>query len=161
MNEEKFWKLIDLLDWTDENSDDEIIKPAVLELSKHKIEDILIFQNILSKKLYALDQRIYAENIGKNSFSYNRYFSPDLFLYIRACVVANGQDTYNEVINDPTQMPKDFDFENILYLAPKAYSLKTGGATLNFIPELSYETFSNQKGWNMNKPNYITSLLSA
>jgi len=161
MNEEKFWKIIDLLDWSDHNSGNEVIMPAVIELSKYEISDILLFQNELSKKLYTLDQKIFAQNIGKNSFSNNRYFSADLFLYIRACVIANGKATYQEVLNNPTEMPKDADFEDLLYIASKAYSLKTGGETLNFMPEVSYETFSNQKGWDLAIPNYITSLLSA
>jgi hypothetical protein len=47
-------------------------------------------------------------------------------------------------------MPKDIEFESLLYIAPTAYERKTGGDG-NDIRELaaeSYETFSNKAGWD-------------
>ena len=51
----------------------------------------------------------------------NSYFSVDEFLYSRCVVVANGKDYYYEVLNNPTKMPKDLEFESLLYIACDAY----------------------------------------
>jgi hypothetical protein len=46
-------------------------------------------------------------------------------------------------------MPKNIDFEPLLYLAHDAYKLKTG-KEWEYVPErYIYETFFNKKGWNI------------
>ena len=47
-------------------------------------------------------------------------------------------------------MPKDIEFESLLYVAPTAYERKTGisGDAVRNQTELSYETFSNTEGWS-------------
>lgn len=160
MSEAFFWEIINLFNWTESDSD-LVMKNAVIELSKCSIEDIYKFQDILSEKLFHLDKKVYAQNIGEASFKENEYFSSDMFLYVRACVVANGKETYEFVLANPTEMPKDIDFEDILFLAEKAYNLKTGKNDFNYIPKKSFETFSNQQGWDLSSPNFITNLLSA
>ena len=42
-------------------------------------------------------------------------------------------------------MPEEFTFEALLYLAGEAYEQKTG-AQWDYLPQLSYETFTNQRG---------------
>lgn len=83
--------------------------------------------------------------MGKNSWGEDRPFSSDYFLYARACVVANGKDYFERVLADPTQMPKGFTFEALLYLAADAYKRKTG-QDFEYVPTVSYETYSNPPG---------------
>ncbi|MEN0004321.1 MAG: DUF4240 domain-containing protein [Bacteroidota bacterium] len=144
LEEETFWNIIDQLDW-EATTDDGILAPAIEHLSSLSIAHIYGFEEILSKKLYHLDQQKFAAQIGKRSFQADRYFSVDTFLYARACVVANGKAAYDEVVAIPEAMPKDLTFEPILYLAAKAYEKKTGKSFL-YIPTYSYETYSNEKG---------------
>lgn len=73
------------------------MKAAVQKLSSLPIAHIYSFEDVLSEKLYTLDQQKNAEQIGENAFLPNIYFSVDAFLYIRACVVANGREVYNKV----------------------------------------------------------------
>lgn len=54
----------------------------------------------------------------------NEQFSVDYFLYVRCCVVANGKEYFEMVVSNPEQMPKDIDFEPLLYLAMEAYNKK-------------------------------------
>lgn len=148
MDEEQFWAIIDLLDWKSRDSD-KILAPAVSALSQFSKADIADFHDILAQKLYALDGRRFAEQLGSNRYSASgdKHFSVDGFLYARCCVVANGRDFYEKVLQDPTKMPKEFTFESLLYLPHEAYKLKTGRADYDHIPEVWYETFSNPEGW--------------
>lgn len=149
MNEELFWNLIDSLDWSSNNQ--EIVAPLISKLSKMNEEDIFMFQEILSEKLFLLDTKIHAENIGEDSYKEGKYFSPNIFLYVRACVVANGKECYLEVLNHPENMPKDVDFEPLLYVASEAYYLKTNKNDFSPNTKYSPETFSNKEGWCISK----------
>ena len=156
MNEEKFWEIINLLNWNG-TTDEDIIEPAVVALSRLDEKDIFKFEDILSEKLFNLDAKKYAENIGDDSYSENNYFSVDGFLYVRACVVANGREFYKSVVEQPTLMPKEVDFEPLLTIAHEAYRTRTGKTDFNHTPKLSYETFSNQQGWGRTK-DFVSNL---
>lgn len=145
LKEEEFWVIIDSLDWAKEE-DAAIIAPAIEQLKSLPIAHIYTFEDILSEKLYQLDQRKYAKNIGESAYQKDKYFSVDVFLYARACVVANGKEAYEEVLENPQSMPKGITFEPLLSLAAKAYELKTG-KVFNYNPSHNYETYSNKKGW--------------
>lgn len=146
-SEEDFWKVIQLLDWSQNEEDEEaILAPAIEHLSQLPQSDIFRFQDILAEKLYQLDKQVFAENIGEDAYHPEKPFSADLFLYERACVVANGKAYYESVLGDPTQMPKDLTFEPLLGLAGKAYKKKTG-QDFDYFPTMVYETFSNPDGW--------------
>lgn len=148
MDEREFWQIIGLLNWKRTGDDDAVLRPAVKELAKHSLEDIGAFEEILSRKLYALDTMAHAKQIGTDAYTGGKqHFSVDLFLYARCCVVANGQEFYASVLSDPTQFPKDMDFEALLELASAAYELKSGEAPDVFDTSVSYETFSNRAGW--------------
>lgn len=43
-------------------------------------------------------------------------------------------------------MPKDVEFESLLYIAPKAWEAITG-EDANLVTDVSYETYSNIAGW--------------
>ncbi|MEZ5039052.1 MAG: DUF4240 domain-containing protein [Saprospiraceae bacterium] len=90
---------------------------------------------------------VFAEQIGDRKYGGEKHFSVDIFLYARACVVANGKEFFTSVLHDPTKMPKSYTFEALLYLAAKAYEDKTA-LPWTYLPKKSYETFSNRKGWN-------------
>jgi hypothetical protein len=145
MDEDVFWEIIHQLDWTKEE-DNEILAPAIEKLSNYSVSEIKKFQDILAEKLYQLDKQIFAEQIGEYAYGGNEHFSLDKFLYTRACVVANGKKFYSDVVKDPSKMPKSYTFEPLLTLAKSAFEIKTG-QHWDYIPEKSYETYSNREGW--------------
>ena len=126
MDEATFWSLIDRFDWS-KDEDDGIIEPAVVALALLPDSQIAGFQQMLARKLYALDGRAWARESGQLIwFGEPDRLSVDGFLYARALVVANGREFYEAVLADPSTMPKDSDFEAILMLAADAYDRKTG-----------------------------------
>lgn len=146
MTEVVFWTLIAMLNWEATGDDEAVIQPVVNELSQMSVEDIRRFDDILASKLFALDTRAHAAEIGEGSYVEGEHFSVDMFLYARCVVVANGQDVFKAVVADPSSFPKDLEFETLLYIAAAAYEKKTG-ENYTHSPEPSYETFSNEDGW--------------
>ena len=71
------------------------------------------------------------------------------------------KEYFYHVLTHPAEMPKDLEFEAILYLAKKAYTLKNENTDFNFAPSVSYETYSNVLAWNNNKQNYISGLITS
>lgn len=146
LEEANFWHIISLLDWEQEGDDEAVLEPAIIYLKGLSLASIYKFQDILASKLFALDKLVYAENLGEDSYKPGQPFSPDYFLYARACVVANGKAYYEEVLKDPAKMPKGYTFESLLSLAKRAFERKTN-SEFKYHPTISYETFSNPKGW--------------
>ncbi len=145
MDERKFWEVIATLDWGRKRSED-IIAPVVKALSLFSEADIFRFDQILAEKLNALDGEQYALPLGWGKES-GQIFSVDSFLYARCCAVANGKAFYEKVVKKPALMPQSYTFEPILYIAEKAWRMKTGSGDYDFLPSVSYETFSNPTGW--------------
>lgn len=145
LEEKDFWAIIDHLDWEQEE-DEAILESAINKLASLPIAQIYSFEEILSEKLYRLDQQRFAINIGDSSYDKDRYFSADVFLYARACVIANGEEAYELVLYDPTKMPKNITFEPLLHLAARAYEYKTK-KPFSYILTYNYETYSNSEGW--------------
>ncbi|HMV41652.1 MAG TPA: DUF4240 domain-containing protein, partial [Leptospiraceae bacterium] len=110
------------------------------------VENICQFKEILSEKLFLLDTKEHAKHIGDYAYKGDSSFSPDIFLFTRALVVAKGKDFYTRVLLNPKLMPKNSDFEAILYLPAEAYKFKTS-KEMNYVPKYIPETFSNNKGW--------------
>lgn len=146
LSEAYFWEIISLLDWSKAGEDEAVVEPAKARLVLSPVRHIFEFADLLSEKLYALDARKYALHIGEDSWSPDRYFSVDNFLYARCCVVANGKDRYEKVLHDPVQMPQDLTFEELLYIPSEAYERKTG-KQYDYTPSYPIETYSNQAGW--------------
>jgi len=142
MNEDHFWEVIALLDWTKEGNDDAVIEPAVRYLSGLTAPSILSFYDLLSEKLYLLDGRDYA----RHSTSDDEGISSDLFLYGRCCVVANGRAYFEEVLKNPAAFPKDLSFEALLDLPERAWFRKTG-KEFDYLPKHIFETGFNPHGW--------------
>lgn len=152
MDEEVFWEIIMSFNWDKTGDDDAVLRPAVKRLSSMTVEDIYKFADILSEKLYMLDGVNYATNIGEESYKgEGQHFSVDYFLYVRCCVVANGKKYFDIVLANPTQMPKEMDFEALLYLPMESYNKKTKTEDYDYTPKFNYETFSNVDGWNPNE----------
>ncbi|MFN0013394.1 MAG: DUF4240 domain-containing protein [Saprospiraceae bacterium] len=146
MSEDVFWQIIAMLDWEKEGDDEAVLRPAVDFLSAFSATEIARFQDILSEKLHRLDGERYAKHIGENAYGSSGYFSTDIFLYARCCVVANGRSFYEHVLKHPQDMPQDMDFEALLGLADDAYFAKTG-THMEYVPAYNYETGFNSHGW--------------
>jgi hypothetical protein len=150
LDETTFWDLIAKLDWDQEGDDEKVVEPVVTALAGLPDSAIAGFQNNLASKLYALDGRAWARESGSGIWwGEPDKLSVDGFLYARLAVVANGRAFYESVLGDPTSMPKDGEFESLLYVASKAYERKTGldddgGLDMT---DVSFETFSNEDGW--------------
>jgi hypothetical protein len=143
-----FWHAVDLLDWDKCGDDEQVIEPAVDWLSKKSEREIISFANVLSEKLHRLDGESFARNIGLDAYQGpNQRFSRNWFLRVRCCVVANGQEFFQEVLTNPSNMPKDLEFEAVLRIAPRAYERKTG-QRMAHKPKYNYETFANKEGWH-------------
>ena len=148
MNEEVFWEIIESFNWKKTGDDDAVLRPALKKLVSMTVEDIKLFAEILAEKLYELDGIVYASNIGQDSYkSDSHHFSTDYFLYVRCCVVANGKDFYYHVLKTPISMPKEMDFEPLIYLAGNAYNKKLKSEDEYIETKLSFETFSNIEKW--------------
>jgi Protein of unknown function (DUF4240) len=149
LSETDFWAIISLFDWSNIDDDKVIMSKAIAALAAKSTRHIYEFQDILSKKLFALDTIEHAKNVGENAWlGKDSDFSVDEFLYARCCVVANGQGFYNKVLKNPQLMPQDMAFESILTLAHKAYLAKTN-KIFRYLPTYNFETFSNKKGWKL------------
>lgn len=146
MSEDVFWRIIGLFNWKKTGDDEAVIEPAVKALARMSVDDIKRFEDLLTEKLYALDTEAHAREIGEEAFQPGKYFSPDWFLYVRCCVVANGRVFFETVLANPTEMPKDMEFESLLSVGPTAFARKTG-EEFDYVSALSYETFSNRNGW--------------
>lgn len=146
LSESGFWHIISLLDWTKAGDDEAVLRPALRFLTEGSVRHIFDFADILSEKLFALDGRIYAQHIGNAAWTRDKYFSVDNFLYVRACVVANGEQVFNQVLNNPSEMPKDITFEALIYLPSDAYELKMG-KPYHYSPAFPIETYSNKDHW--------------
>ena len=140
-SESLFWQVIDRLDW-EATEDSAILAPAIELLSQQAPDRIKAFADILSEKLYHLDQRRMAEQ----SIEEEEEFSTDLFLYARCAVVANGKVAYETVMADPAKFPKDTFFSALLNLPDLAWKRSTG-ETFDYLPQYIYETGFNPQGW--------------
>jgi hypothetical protein len=149
MDDATFWGLVERLDWTHEGDDDRVVAPLVKALSDMRDRDIAGFADQLARRLHALDGRAWARESGTTIWwGEPDKLSVDAFLYARLAVVANGRSFYETVLADPTQMPKDQEFESLLYVASSAYERKTGLDDDGSLDSpVSFETFANLEGW--------------
>lgn len=145
LSEEEFWRVIETIDGNKE--EEEAILPTIKYLADLPIAHIYQFEDLLAKKLFALDTQEHAEHCGENAYKGQKHFSADLFLYARCFVVAQGKVEYHKILTQPDHMPKDQTFEPLLNLASKAYKKKTG-KLFDYVPSTIYETFNNTEGWN-------------
>jgi len=141
MSEKEFWALIQLIDWKEKNRTDQL-KPLVTALSNEKTAAIFQFSERLAYFLHQLDGPDFTKVLERDKLG----FSADTFLYVRCLVVAKGKKFYNDVLKNPEKIPVQVDFEDLLYIAEKAYQQKTG-KPFQFVPTFNYESFFNQELW--------------
>jgi hypothetical protein len=149
VDEAGFWDVIGLLDWRHDGDDERVVKPAVDRLASLADAEIGSFHEILAQKLFDLDGRAWARESGGDIWWGDPdRLSVDGFLYARSAVVARGRALFDAVEADPASMPKNAEFEALLYVAANAYERKTGLEWDDLDDtEVSYETFSNEAGW--------------
>jgi hypothetical protein len=140
-----FWSIIEQLDWSKEGDNTAVVEPIVQILQNQTSAQLYRFADILSEKLWHLDTKNHAQVFLEDPEE-EGYLSVDDFLYARCAVIANGRDFYEEVLNNPKEMPKDLTFESLLYVAMTAYKRKTGKEFM-FASAFNYETYSNKGGW--------------
>lgn len=153
MTESEFWDLIESFDWDELGDDEAVVEPAVEKLAAGTVDNINAFTEHLHRFLYTLDTREHARYayLGEaDPDNGDDYISADDFLYTRCVVVANGREYYAEVLNDPSQMPREMEFEHLLYVAPDAYERKTGD-DYDYASGWDFESFSNKEGWAPNE----------
>lgn len=149
MSIDEFWDVISLLDWVGLGDDEAVLAPAVAALAEYPVEQINGFSELLAEYLFALDTREHARYgfLGEaDPDNGDDYISADDFLYLRCAVVANGQDFTEGVIEVPSRMPRELEFEALLYLAGEAFATKTGD-DYDYDTAVSRESFSNVEGW--------------
>jgi len=141
--EKTFWEIIDLFDWEDEES---TLEPAIEYLSKQDDESIFSFDEQLAQYLYDLDGIRLGELFMKAN---DNYLSPDMFLYCRCMMVAQGEKYYNAIKNgsSPTEDFWEMDFEDLLYLASEAWERKHPGLEYPYIGSGVGETGMNEDKW--------------
>ncbi len=147
MNENEFWSIIGMLNWDEAGDDEAVVEPVVDYLSRMSNEEIFQFEEFLAKKLYALDTKAHAKEIGEDAYlNDEKYFSVDSFLYSRCVVVANGRELFEAVLKSPSEFPKDMEFEAILSVSQEAYEQKND-KEWDHVCATDYETYKNTNGW--------------
>ena len=148
MKDRAFWDLIELLDLSQWGNDDAVIGPTVAALAELDESDITGFEDRLAEKLYALDTKAHARQIGAGAYTEPGYdFSADGFLYARCAVVAGGKSFYERVLRDPSKWPpEEHWFEALLTIPREAHKLTTD-VEYDHFPPTDYETMSNKDGW--------------
>jgi Protein of unknown function (DUF4240) len=140
LTEDRFWEMIEQLDWSKEGDDEAVVAPIISILISMPLLNTYRFQDILSEKLWLLDTQAHAAASLDNPDS---SISSDGFLYDRCCVVANGKAFYESVLANPLLWPKGLSFEALLYVASDAYKQKTR-REFTYLSTYNYETGSNE-----------------
>jgi len=89
-------------------------------------------------------------HLGEFSYSKDKPFSGDLFLYMRCFAIASGKEHFQKVLANPSLLGSQ-SFESLLYIGERAYRILTG-QELSYVSKFSYETYSNFSAWEMEKP---------
>jgi len=148
MTDHEFWQLVGLIDVgaLEGGDEDEAIEPLRAALTAKSDAELFAFEETLSRKLYAIDGKRYADQAGDSGDS------DDGFLYARCYVVARGQAFYDAVRSDPSRMPKSIEqwCEALLYPHRQAWAARTGGDPSDwpFEATVSYESASNRALWD-------------
>lgn len=141
-----FWTTMELCDWRDEWNDDKVLRPVIRYLSKQDDQIIFAFDDLMAELLYGLDTKKLAEQCEK----VDPLMCDDTFLYSRCVALINGPDFYEKVKRGRMEKVWSMDFEALLYVPGKAWALKHRRSADDYphISPLSYETGSNEEGWN-------------
>jgi hypothetical protein len=141
---ERFWADIAILDWT-EADPERVIEPLIANLARRDRIEIETFESALTWFLFQLDGERFAREIGPGAYG-TEDFSPDHFLDARCAAVARGREKYSEILATPSKMPKDAEFEALLWVAERAW-LRRFGSLEAFSTNQAMFTFSNRDAW--------------
>lgn len=128
MNENLFWKLIDDSNRNcsnDQSCQAKLLYSSLVDMSE---QDIYNFEEILRKKIIEADDY----KVMAASYIINGYVSDDLYIYFRCWLIGKGKQIFESTLRDPDSLTKYIkegticDFEELLYVATKAYSKKVG-----------------------------------
>jgi predicted nucleotidyltransferase component of viral defense system len=152
MDESRFWALIALGDWSQQD-DEQKVEPIIAALASQPKAEIVSFDEMLAEKLHALDTRAHCRAVYRGAVidetgaSEEVHVSADAFLYARAVAVAKGREDYEAALRDPKRMPDYLDWlEELLYVAQNAYEQQSGQA-YEHATKVSFESFTNDAGW--------------
>ena len=145
MNEKKFWDIMDNLDWSCEGDDYMVIKPVIGILSNMKDEQIHEFDEIMSRLLYDIDGKKWAEAV----YDSLEDFSDDDFLYTRCVALVNGEEYYYDIKNHVISLDSDLEFESVLYIPQLAWEEKHANddTEYSYVTKYSFESGSNVDNW--------------
>lgn len=151
MDDNMFWSLIDLINHK-KRIPSNAVEPLIAALSKLAATEIRAFDDLLSAKLFLLDTKKHAQNIGPRRYKlpHGDGFSADGFLYARLYAVAKGRKYYEAALADPKKMPKGRDFEALLSCGWRAFEA-SNDEQYDRDTQYNFETFSNQDGWPHSK----------
>lgn len=141
INENEFWHLISKVDWN-ESMNQKKIQPLIESLVTYPESSIVTFYDLLSEKLFLLDQEKFAKELEKK----NKHFSSDEFLYARCAVVAKGKNYFDQVVSNEVIFPANLYLEDLLEVPEQAFKMKTGN-DLDHLPIYIFETGFNPEGW--------------
>lgn len=140
-----FWNTMELCDWENEGNDDKVLEPVIQYLTKQDDSLIFKFDDLMTELLYQLDTKKLLEQCEK----IEPLTSDDSFLYSRCVALINGPAYYEKVLQGKEKSVWSMEFEALLYVPQKAWALKHKGSVDDYphTSALSYETGSNQAGW--------------
>ncbi len=128
MDKQEFWKIIDYSFIKSQQNTSLQEKLIIEKLATYSTDQIIDFEIILRQTInQANDFKIMAaEKIIEGSVS------DDPYLYFRCWLIGQGENTFNETIENPEFLADivgkqtETNFESLLYVATEAYKQKTG-----------------------------------
>ncbi|MBC8060088.1 MAG: DUF4240 domain-containing protein [Clostridiaceae bacterium] len=129
MDENIFWELIDQ---SLKESDGELsvqYEELLSVLSNVSVEEIIEFHKIFNKHYI----ESYTSDLWAAAYIINGGCSDDGFDYFRGWLISRGKDVFEKALKDPSSIAdiidieefEEAEFEEILYLADDAYTMKT------------------------------------
>lgn len=135
LSDELFWEIIDSFDWSKKNGR-AVLASGIEKLAKAETVFIYLFADALHEKLSQLNTKSHAAALVKKE----EEFSADDFLYARCAVIAEGKTYFEKVLNNPSEMPSEIVFEQLLNLPSLAYEKKRG-KPFHYFPSEKIETY--------------------
>lgn len=127
MNDELFWKLIKQSRRGTEDGEAQAEKLTSL-LAKLEPSEIVAFDELLAKRR----NEAYRWDLWAVAYIINGGCSDDGFEYFRCWLIAQGREFFEATLKNPEHAAKrievgdEAECEDLLYVAPKAYEIKTG-----------------------------------
>jgi len=128
MKVEDFWKLLNAA--VKESNGNMDIQANLLEASLSQMDTthIVNFEEILREKIIECDEY----KVMAAAKIINDFVSDDSYLYFRCWIIGMGKEVYEKALTNPDSLSSKInrdeiaDYEQLLYVATKAYSEKVG-----------------------------------